>query len=563
MVKTLTDKNFANGAGIKFIANFTNFPYTNNPARFIGDVNGDGYQDIAFSYGPNSLTVNGLGILYGSNNLTGNVYIGNSLHYLNLSNFNSIYDAYRVLFYFSCGDITDDGIDDILLFNNTNNYDVDIFILPGNKLGPNITQAVNIGSFQLASTASFNGPNLLTNFAYGNVIEGHPNSLILTVSNFNGSSYILVIPSGPYIVSGSFNIYNFTSIIEAGGWVINADYNNFSNVTSVTIFPVNIGDLDADGKDDPIFAYFNGGRTYNALFILKGGQSFTDTAALFEFNYDYFLYTSQKTERFYSPGNVIAWYGAGFAPIITDNFKGFVSEINYYEDRGDGFSPNCLINFQDLRLNYTTSISNLLNCSIGKVESWLNFYTQNRYGDGFVGFIGDFLGNYKNIIVPEEMWIKYPTQFYVYPLPTDFSSPATVVDQINQFGFYSNNRIISWGDFNGNGTDILTWWSPQEDGNYACLLYFKGMDNLQETNYEACSIKPQGTYTNIELCNKTSPQPSPQEDGLGAGAIVGIALGSVVALGIAAAGMYYSYKHHFSQPHETLLGTHNEYGTDS
>jgi hypothetical protein len=561
MVKTLTDKNFATGAGIKFILqtdNDTTYSYV--PTQFIGDVNGDGFQDIAFFLqNKNEWAVSSIAVLYGSNNLTGTVYLNdNNLVFLNMTQiYNSMLVGGPVIF--PSGDITGDKIDDILFIN----YKSELCILPGSKNGLVDKTSVCIGtyfpSWNPSSLSNALFPPLFT-FTFGNVVGSKENDIILYYNNqfnFSGSPYILVVQGGEYLLSGTFSISNFTSIVEAGGWVIDASV-NFPNVTSTNIWTVNIGDIDDDGYDDPLLLgavsttqHVYAGPEY--LLIPKGGQTFTSIIKLFDFNYNYLLYSSDEQRYTYG------FFKSAFTGISTSKDKALITKVLYSNAGSNQFSPNCVLNAQDLKPNHTVDMINLFNCTENQTKTWLNF---KDYGNwNFVGFIGDFIGKYGNILVPNDQMIQLDVyMWYIYPTPANFSTDVTVIDQINQFGFYTKELIVSWGDFNGNGTDIITSWVELIDNSYTCSLYFKGANNLEETNYEACPADL-GWEIDIELCDK--PDAPNNNNALSAGAIAGITIGSIAAVGIAATGIFFLYKHYFSGHHQDglLAGHHDDYGS--
>jgi len=270
-----------------------------------GDINGDGLSDLLIGNGTNSY------IVFGKTTSIGSVALASlGTNGFAFTSTSSINEPSVV------GDVNGDGYEDIL-FNNTTNF-TNYLVFGGTNFTPGGSVALPTGTSGTLATGTGSGAS------YVNISNGgayNSGGILPTLhGDFNGDGYsdfaLAQVPTtgigtGPvYVYYGSssvaaWNSSTLTSPTNGRGFVING----LTGQNSIKFSTTNAGDINGDGLDDIAFsdgtttAYVMFGKTNstslnvsdlaagNGGFIIKGGTNnvnsvVTDTDVIGDFNGD-------------------------------------------------------------------------------------------------------------------------------------------------------------------------------------------------------------------------------------------------------------------------------------
>jgi hypothetical protein len=269
-----------------------------------GDINGDGLSDLLIGNGTNSY------IVFGKTSSIGQVALASlGTNGFAFTSTSSINEPSVV------GDVNGDGYED-MLFNNSSNFN-NYLVFGGTNFTPGGSVALPTGTSGTLATGTGTGTS------YVNISGGGYNSggILPTLSgDFNGDGYgdfaLAQVPTtsgtGPvYVYYGSSNVAawsnaTLTSPTNGRGFVLNG----LTGLNSIKFSTTNAGDINGDGLDDIAFsdgtttAYVMFGKTNstslnvtdlaagNGGFIIRGGTNnpsnsvVTDTDVIGDFNGD-------------------------------------------------------------------------------------------------------------------------------------------------------------------------------------------------------------------------------------------------------------------------------------
>jgi hypothetical protein len=269
-----------------------------------GDINGDGLSDLLIGNGTNSY------IVFGKTSSIGRVALASlGTNGFAFTSTSSINEPSVV------GDVNGDGYED-MLFNNSSNFN-NYLVFGGTNFTPGGSVALPTGTSGTLATGTGTGTS------YVNISGGGYNSggILPTLSgDFNGDGYgdfaLAQVPTtsgtGPvYVYYGSssvaaWNNATLTSPTNGRGFVLNG----LTGLNSMKFSTTNAGDINGDGLDDIAFsdgtttAYVMFGKTNstslnvtdlaagNGGFIIRGGTNnpsnsvVTDTDVIGDFNGD-------------------------------------------------------------------------------------------------------------------------------------------------------------------------------------------------------------------------------------------------------------------------------------